>query len=134
MILIRLSRVCACAVFLGVSFGPAAHGQDSARLETIRGLIRHDKLYEAEIEARALMADTSAATGEGSIETARTLDLLVETLLRLSKGGQPETRQLAERALLIKRTVLPVDDPDIATSLVILGQVLSTLDDYTAAK
>ena len=131
----HLPRFVVGAWFVGLLIGSApAYGQDSARVESIRALMRADKLYEAETGARALVADTSAATGVESLETARAIDLLVEAFLRLRKGAQPEARQLAERALRIKQTLLAADDLEIASSLVNLGQVHSELEDYPAAK
>jgi CHAT domain-containing protein/Tfp pilus assembly protein PilF len=92
--------------------------------EEIRGLIRDASFDQAEAESRKLLAQAETEIGPDSVEAALALDLLVETLWRAQRASEPETLQLAERALQIKEQQLGPDAVQTCRSLLNLGVVL----------
>ncbi|MFC2173273.1 tetratricopeptide repeat protein, partial [Acidobacteriota bacterium] len=71
----------------------------------------------AETLSRDLLSTTEKEHGPESLETAKTLDKLVEALWLSGKLKEPESHALAERALKLKETLLGPDHPEVAESL-----------------
>lgn len=117
--------------------GPAAqHGaaQHDTRLEEIRQLLKDGRFIDAETRARGLLEESVGTYGASALETALVLDVLVEALWRAGKSGEPETRDLAQRAVVLKEEGLGGEDLSVATSLVNLGIVCSDGGDYAGAE
>jgi len=120
------------ALAIGVSFASDAPGPIG--LEELRQRLEETEDYAAvEKQARELLAETQRVHGEESLEAARVLDLLVESLWRGEKAKAPEARQLAEIAVRIKATQLAADDLELADSLDNLGFVLRSNAEFEAA-
>jgi CHAT domain-containing protein/tetratricopeptide (TPR) repeat protein len=68
------------------------------------------------------------------LETAKVLDLLVESLWRGGKVKEPESRQLAARVVAIKEKNLGPDHPEVAKSLRNFGVLMNLSGEYTQAK
>ncbi len=91
---------------------------EHASLDDVRTLIRKDGDYSgAESLAREILAREEAAHGEESLQVARVLDLLVEAIQRGGRAKDPEATESAERALKIKRAVLPPNHQEISATL-----------------
>jgi len=108
-------------------------GNGGASLEDLRGLVEQGKYAEAEEGARALLAEVESTHGPASAEAADALDVLVESRWRQGKFGEPETRELAQRALDIKTEVLGPDHASVAESLNNLAVISFFIGDYGAA-
>jgi CHAT domain-containing protein/Tfp pilus assembly protein PilF len=110
-------------------------GEDNggASLEGLRGLVEQGKYAEAEEGARALLAEVESTHGPTSAEAADALDVLVESRWRQGKFGEPETRELAQRAIEIKTEVLGSDHALVAESLNNLAVISFFIGDYDAA-
>jgi len=100
----------------------------------IQEQIRRASFDEAEHASKRLLAEAEAAHGPDSLETGQVLNLLVETLWRSRRAGEPETLQLAERAMRIHDARLDPMDPGNVKSLLNLGVVLEGSGDPTGAK
>ncbi|HET8948824.1 MAG TPA: CHAT domain-containing tetratricopeptide repeat protein [Candidatus Polarisedimenticolia bacterium] len=101
-------------------------GEGQARpgeTETLQALIGDARWPEAEAAARALMAQRAAADGEDSPAYAAAVDLLVDVLVRSGRWSDPKTKELAARAIDIQTRHLGPDAPDLATSLLLLGNI-----------
>ncbi len=121
------------ALALALAGGVIA-GEADDPLGDLKSLIKERKFAEAESGARSLLARVEAKSGADSVEAARVLDILVESLWRGGKGGEIETRELAERAVTIKERVLGSDHLDVATSLSNFGTVLWWSADFAASR
>jgi CHAT domain-containing protein/Tfp pilus assembly protein PilF len=97
-------------------------------LDEIRFTIDHGDYVDAERRARTLLEDLDASVSGETIEAARALDLLVESLQRQERGYSAEVREMAERSLAIKRRFLPAGDPDLAPTLANLARVRYQVD------
>jgi CHAT domain-containing protein/tetratricopeptide (TPR) repeat protein len=114
--------------------GNVIAGQADGGLEELKALVNAGKYAEAEGGARVLLARVEVESGTDSVEAAGVRDVLVEALWRGGKAREPETRELAERAVTIKERALGTDHPEVATSLNNLGNVLNATGDYAAAR
>ncbi len=90
---------------------------DSTALEEIKALIKDGQYAEAESQARELLAKVEAEHGVESLEAAKVLDQLVESLWRGGKAADEESEDFAKRAVSIKEQVLGPQDSEVATSL-----------------
>ena len=108
--------VCAVAVAAAVGGAPAVVGQTpaAAAASADRGAPCDQ---DAESAARRSLAQTAAANGGESVETAAATDVVVGVLLRNGKGARPETLALAQRAVRIKEARLGPGATDLAPSL-----------------
>lgn len=113
-----------CFVLFLVTGLDAASGPSPASPEEIRALIRSGRYEDAAKASRVHVAETEMTDGPESLSCAGALDLLVESLQRAGHGAQPETLDLARRAVAIKEARLSADDPDLAVSLRNLAFVL----------
>jgi tetratricopeptide (TPR) repeat protein len=93
-------------------------------LAAVRELIDGIRYREAEVLARELLEKTEAEHGAESIETARVLDLLVESLWRDGRVRGFDTLALAERVVAIKEKVEGPRSAEAATSLNNLANAL----------
>jgi len=94
----------ACLALPGCTQPPTEEEIDEpAQLAEIRQLIRDADFANAESRARELLTEFEQAHGVDSLEVAQTLDVLVESLWRAGRDRTPEARELAERAVDIKR-------------------------------
>ena len=91
--------------------------------EDLRRVVEEGRFVEAEVAARELLPRMEAGHGRDSLETASVLDLLVRCLWLRGKAGEPETLQLAGRAVAIKRAIFGRDQEDVADSLLEMAQI-----------
>jgi CHAT domain-containing protein/tetratricopeptide (TPR) repeat protein len=111
--------------FFGFGARPLLQRAESIDEESLssggRVLLRilEGRIEEAEAEARDLVTRVEARHGSESVETARALDHLVETIWR--GGSDPDPRALAERAIEIKARILGREHTATAWSLCNLG-------------
>ena len=89
--------------------------------EELQEILREGRYAHAEERARALLIEAERQHGPESLEAARILDLLAESMRRGGKGGAPEAVASCERALRIKERTLGRDHPEVAASLVQIG-------------
>ncbi|HEV8199625.1 MAG TPA: tetratricopeptide repeat protein [Candidatus Polarisedimenticolia bacterium] len=89
----------------------------------LQALVGDARWPEAEAAARALIAQRAAADGEDSPAYAAAVDLLVDVLVRSGKWNDPKTKELAARAVEIQTRHLGPEAPDLATSLLLLGNI-----------
>jgi CHAT domain-containing protein/tetratricopeptide (TPR) repeat protein len=89
--------------------------------DEIRGLLRSGDYAGAEHAARRLLAHVEQLHGENSLKTAEALDLLANAMRMAGKAGDPETREVGERAVRIKERLIGPDSLGTATSLTELG-------------
>ena len=85
-------------------------------LDEIQVLIAAGSYGEAETLAREILAQVEAKHGKESLQAARVLDLLTETLLRNGKV-QDEALELARRALKLREEAPDSYDLPLAKSL-----------------
>ena len=104
-----------------------------AKAEAVRALIDDGHYLDAESLARRVLANVAREHGFESVQAAEAADLLVEALWRAGKGGEPEARELAERAVRIKSAILGEEDPAVARSLDLLGTTLEVAGDPDGA-
>lgn len=137
---VRRSSPLALVTLLLLLLVPAAGAADSAgerrRLmlrgvpETIAGeyadvrtAMLEGKYGDADRETRAFLADVERRFGAESLEAALALDLVVENLVRGGERAEDGTRDLAERALRIKRATAGPASPLTARTLQLLGWI-----------
>ena len=117
-----------------VALASPAHAQPLESIDALRRLIREARFPEAEAGARRLLAETEAATGPESVETAEVLEALVEALWRGGRVRAPETKTLAERALAINEARFGAAHPVVArTQTLVAGLASDTGDSSTAS-
>ena len=104
--------------------------QDAA---DVRTLLTKGLYEQAEAVARARVDTVRASSGDLSLEVAVESDLLVEALLLNGLGTAASTLMLAEQALKNKEAVLGRTHPDLARSLIHLGDVLLEVPAYAQA-
>jgi len=126
----RLVRV---LLVLAVVFAAAA-GDDKGSLEDLRALIGQGQYAEAEVGARERLAAAEAESGPESAAAAEVLDVLVESRWRAGKIGEPETLELANRAIEIKTRALGADHASVAESLNNLAVISYFAGDYRQAR
>jgi tetratricopeptide (TPR) repeat protein len=111
------------------------HDSLQTGLTTARALLEQARFAEAEATTRRLLAGIGMSSHSDSIQVADILDLLVGSLWRGGKAGEPESKGLAERAVAIREKAQGANHPDLARSL---GDGLAALlfhaGDYAAAK
>ena len=90
---------------------------DSTALEGIKALIENGQYAEAEAQARELLAEVKAEHGLESLEATEVLDQLVESLWRGGKTAEPESQELAERAVAVKEKLFGPENLKVAKSL-----------------
>ena len=120
-----------CAAQANVSV-PPPRGADSP--EQIRQLIRDGRYADAELAARAFLAAAERAAGCESLETARAIDLLVESLWRGGKSRRAGALELAEEAITIRQKALGDSDPELSDSLSHAGLVCGELGRHADAR
>ncbi len=103
-------------------------------LDSLKTLIRAGRYADAELGARARLASDEVTTGHSSIEVARALDLLGESLWRGGKSATPEAREVAERAITIHERLQGPEHVEVAKSLNNLGNVHRLNADYARAR
>ncbi len=121
---------------LGVSLlgtGVAISGTDE-HLDRLVALVGDGEYAEAETAAREILSGIETEHGADSVQAAAVLDLLVQARWRSGKSAEPETRELAERAVRIKTAALGADHPEIAESLHNLAVVHFFRGEYLDAK
>lgn len=103
--------------------------------EAIRGLLTAANYAAAESRARVLVAALERSRPD-SLDLARALDLLVQSLVEGGKPADPAALPSATRAVALKEKTAGANDPALAVSLTNLGLVLrrqGKLDDARAA-
>jgi len=110
------------ALLVTTSAGPvSSQGEDE--YEQIRRLLTAAHYADAEARARALVSALERKEPE-SLNLARALDLLVQSLVEGGKPADPAALPSATRAVALKEKVAGRDDPAVAVSLANLGLVL----------
>ena len=118
--------------FTTVSTAEAPAGADKAPYTSEAWtLIQAGNYREAEVAARRNLAKVEAEAGSRSLAMAHALDDLAEALWRQGKGGDPDARAIAARALEIREALLDKDDPRLATSLRALGIMSNQSGDFS---
>lgn len=102
--------------------------------ENIRKLTKEGRYRDAEAAARVLLKQVEEESGSDSLEAAAVLDLLVAALWQGGKSTEPESRELAERAVAIKEKRLPKTDAALALSLFQLAALRSNAGAHAEAK
>lgn len=102
--------------------------------ENIRKLYKDGRYRDAEAAARVLLKQVEEESGRDSLEAAAVLDLLVAALWQGGKSTEPESRELAERAVAIKEKKLPKTDAALALSLFQLAALRSDAGAHAEAK
>ncbi len=97
-------------------------------------LMTDGRYREAEATARALIADSEARHGAGSIETALALEMLLEVYFYGNYVRDPEAEQAGFRALAIKEKILGPDHSEVAVTLRLLGDLFAVRADYERAR
>ncbi len=100
-------------IVLAVGGGQAAPPttEFDARLEEVEALSEDGRYAAAEALAREVVAAMEADRGIGASTIARGLDVLVDSLLANGKAWYPETVELADRAIDVRKK-LKKNDPD----------------------
>jgi CHAT domain-containing protein/Tfp pilus assembly protein PilF len=102
--------------------------------KTFNQLMTEGKYVEAEANARAVLADSEARYGRQSIMAALAWEMLTEVYYYGDHLRDPEAEQTGIHAVAIKEKVLGPDHPQVAVSLRLLGNLLSTQGDYERAR
>jgi tetratricopeptide (TPR) repeat protein len=97
-------------------------------------LIDNENYAEAEAKLRPMLAEAERTHGPRSAAVAQLLDLLVKVLRLDGWALEPETRELAERAVNIRKELVGPSDPSVATGLENLALILYELGDYAGAR
>lgn len=118
-----IRRVLTATFVAAAAFGAAAGARADLRLGEVVRLNDEGRFAEAERTARLLLAEVEKESGTDSLETAQVLDVLVYALRRGGKEAMPETMAAAQRALDIRERRLGPDDPDVAESLIKIGNL-----------
>ncbi len=108
-------------------------GSDVSR-EEIRALLSDARYQEAEEAALSLLKNVEAESGLRSLRAAEVLDILVEARWRGGKAGEPETLNLAERAIKMKEAIVGREHASVATSLKNLGVMRYKTGDLDGAR
>jgi CHAT domain-containing protein/Tfp pilus assembly protein PilF len=108
-------------------------GADRSYRAAFDRLLTDGRYAEAEDNARALLARSEASNGPESIETALALDMLVELYYYGDRVRDPAAEQFAARAIAIKEKQFGPDDPRVAVSLRLIGNVMAARADYQRA-
>ncbi|MHC4506427.1 MAG: tetratricopeptide repeat protein, partial [Planctomycetota bacterium] len=116
----RLTIGTAAALILLNSFAEVDPAGEAARL---RDLIEQGLYTEAEAGARTLLTEVETGSGPDSVEASIALDALVEALTHGGRAREPQTIELAGRALEIKRRRLGETHEETARSLGMLGHL-----------
>lgn len=113
----------------GTDFGvPRTYRQDFDRLLT------NGQYPEAEADARAVLARAETVNGPESMEAALALDMLTEVYFYGDRVRDPAADEVAARAIAIKEKLLGPDNPRVAVSLRLMGNLLSARADYPRAR
>lgn len=97
-------------------------------------LLDEDQYAEAETVARHRLTEVEATSGPDSLDTADALDVLAGALFVVKTAEISEKRQLAERALAIRKKFLGPEHFEVAQSLYTLGRVLWQAGEYREAR
>jgi len=139
-----VALVAACAVVFSPVVVPRAAGAQEDRppevaptdsdvvlqLDELRGVIEAGEFVEAESRARELLSRVEAEHGPDSLEAARVMYFLVQSMWRGGKAMQPEVLEMSQRSLAIKEDVLGPDDILVAAGLIELANVYSGRREY----
>lgn len=123
-----LHRLPIALIAAGLLSGPAGtaaeEAVEGAGAPAVRALIDAGKYREAEEAGRSLLRDLEAQAPGDPKAVAVALDLLVESLHRGGKSKQPETLDLAKRAVALKEQSFGAEHPALAVSFQNLATVL----------
>jgi CHAT domain-containing protein/Tfp pilus assembly protein PilF len=110
-------RLLLLSAFAAASIAVAEQATADEPVQQLRSLVREGQYAEAERGARELLAHLE---NEEKVQTATAgavLDVLVESRWRGGKAFEPETRELAQRAIEVKTRALGADHAELAESL-----------------
>jgi CHAT domain-containing protein/tetratricopeptide (TPR) repeat protein len=110
-------------------------GQERRRVtDSVAGNLITAGLYDqAEVAARAAVEILRASDGDDALQVAIASDVLVRALVLNGRGSEDETIALATRTLRIKEAILGLENPQLAPSLLNLGDVLSAAAEFKQA-
>lgn len=106
----------------------------SDKLEKLKTLKKEGNYTEAESFAKELLREIEANYGPESLEAAAIMDQLVGALSFGGKADQVESRELAEKAIEIKKKHFPPDHIEVTTSQSNYAVLLWFAGDYAEAK
>jgi CHAT domain-containing protein/Tfp pilus assembly protein PilF len=113
-------RIAVALVLLAAALQPPAPSREH---DEIRRLLRAADYAAAESRSRALVAALER-TDPDSLDLARALDLMVQSLVEGGKPADPAALPGATRAVALKEKIAGPHDPAVAASLGNLGLVL----------
>jgi tetratricopeptide (TPR) repeat protein/CHAT domain-containing protein len=111
---------------------PASDPADT--IPTASQLARDGRYAEAEAMARRLLAEAERREGRESNQAADALDVLVVSLFRQGRYGDPEVLKLAEENVALRERLTTDEEKDLANSLTNLGNILMRREDYERAR
>jgi CHAT domain-containing protein/Tfp pilus assembly protein PilF len=107
---------------------------DRAYRKTFDQLMTDGRYVEAEANARSVLADAEARHGRESIETALALEMLTEVYFQGDHVRDPEGEEIGLRVIAIKQQLLGAEHPQVAVSMRLFANLLSTKADYERAR
>lgn len=126
---IPLLPLCLLILLAAVSPGMAAElplsPQFSAEIRSLGELLDQSGYAEVLERSGPLLARVRAEFPAGSFDEAKILDFMVHAFYRSSRVMEPEALALADQAVAMKETVLGPDHPELANSLMHLGNLRS---------
>jgi CHAT domain-containing protein/Tfp pilus assembly protein PilF len=125
--------VAASLLLLGTP-APGAETATVSPIDEIEQILDDGDAREAERRSREFLEELQDRDPQQPLDESRVLDVLVESLWRGGKSNQPETRELAERALRVKRNALGPGDAGLATSLDNLAHVFRAVGQYDESR
>jgi CHAT domain-containing protein/tetratricopeptide (TPR) repeat protein len=122
-------------VLLLSAVGPLAAQEQAQRVATedTRALLDAGLYDEAETSAHARLEIAHASYGDDSLEVANAADLFARALIVNGRATSDETLALARRAVRNKEIHLGLNHPDLATSLLNLGDLLARAGEFPEA-
>jgi len=100
--------------------------------ESVAALNKERRCPDALENAKRLRESLESAGKGGTVDGARALDLVVEASWKC-KAATPDTQGLAEKAVAIKKSLLPADDPQVAASLQQLANIYNDRNEFAPA-
>ncbi len=128
------------ALFLAVTAVRAAGAQVpldplvERDLVELKEILEEGGYAEADSLGNRLRVLVAERLGERSIEVAAILDFLVDVRIRTDRADDPETLQIAERAVALKLDLLGDEDPEFGDSLENLAEIHRHMHRYEDAE
>lgn len=136
----RLSApICVGALLLMAWTAAAAAATDdpaaaSSAVDSIRAQLTARQLDAAQARTQQLLIAAESRSKSHPLELAELLGLLVEIRVAQGAGAQPQTRELADRALAVTEAAVGPDDPLTATRLEHVAHLARLGDELATAR